>query len=234
MKYRRRIKRDIVEWDVVNWWKFIETIESKSIDCKHKKVLELGARNGGLSLYYAKKHARVICSDVYGPSPLAHELHQKYKVMTNIEYQAIDATNIPDSYKNQFDFVTFKSVFGGIGAGGNIDKQRKMATNIRKCLKPGGLVIFAENMQASKIHQFFRERFRTYGTRWHYEREKEIEELFGDFELCHKEYCGVLGCFGWKEWMRTVLGRLDTILFERIFPDKWKYIGIFIYKKPEE
>lgn len=54
MKYGRRIKRDIVEWDVVNWWKFIETIESKSIDCKHKKVLELGARNGGLSLYYAK------------------------------------------------------------------------------------------------------------------------------------------------------------------------------------
>ena len=44
------LKKEIIEWDVINWGKFIDFIESANIDFNGKKVLEVGARDGGLSL----------------------------------------------------------------------------------------------------------------------------------------------------------------------------------------
>lgn len=91
-------------------------------------------------------------------------------------------------------------------------------------------MIFADNMRASNLHHFFRVHFRKHGTKWNYESEQEI----ADFELLDHYHCGVFGCFGLNEKLKNILGKLDTILFERIVPDKWKYIGIFIYRKPAE
>lgn len=231
MKYYYKIKKDIIEWDIINWWKFIEKILNNNINLKNKEVLEFGARNGGLSLFYGLNNANVLCSDVRGSFSYARQLHKKYRVDQKITYKIIDATDVSDEYNEKFDIITFKSVLGGIGSLGN-NKQKKMIACIKRCLRPGGLVIFADNMQASSLHSFFRTHFREHGRRWHYESEQDILELFSEFELCDKSYCGVIGCFGLNEKMRNFFGRLDTLLFDRICPDKWKYIGIFIYRKP--
>lgn len=46
---------DVIEWDVVNWGKFLKFIEKQNIEISDKHILELGARRGGLSLYFANR-----------------------------------------------------------------------------------------------------------------------------------------------------------------------------------
>ena len=53
MDYTQELKRDIIEWDIVNWWRFIEFIDQSGIGFEGKKILDIGGRNGGLSLYCA-------------------------------------------------------------------------------------------------------------------------------------------------------------------------------------
>lgn len=52
MDYTQELKRDVIEWDIVNWWKFIEFIDQSGIGFEGKKILDIGGRNGGLSLYF--------------------------------------------------------------------------------------------------------------------------------------------------------------------------------------
>ena len=225
-------RNNFVEWDTVNWSKLIDVIESSGIDLQGKKVLELGARNGGLSLYYALNGAEVLCSDVTKdfPSQRAIHLHEKYHLQDRITYAQIDALNIPEKYHGKFDVVTFKSILGGIGSH-DTELESIAVRNIAQCLKPGGYAIFAENMKSSSLHQFFR-RTRKYS--WHYQTEENILSLFGEkFSLVEKCYCGFLGCFGVTEGMREVLGYLDRYIFDRVVPERWKYVGIFIFKLRE-
>src|SRR6478609_10988283 len=80
-----------IEWDVFNWsnalvhWSGI--VKSLSKDAK---ILCLGERNGGLSLWFALQGFRVTCSDFGGPTDAARELHRKYGISDFIEYADIN------------------------------------------------------------------------------------------------------------------------------------------------
>lgn len=226
-----RLRKDIIEWDVRNWGTVIDFIEANQMDFKGKSVLELGARNGGLSLYYALKGAKVVCSDLEGPTKEAHKLHERYGVSKSVEYAAIDATDIPDKYKGKFDYITFKSVIGGIGSWNDLKAQKKCVACCYKCLKPGGRLIFADNMKASVVHRIARRLFVKWGGKWHYETKKEIHMLMRKFKLIDERYVGVAGCFGRSEESRNRLGKLDSCFLNKIVPDSWKYIGMYIYEK---
>lgn len=160
---QEELKRDIVEWDVTNWGKVIDFIENNNMDFNEKSILEIGARNGGLSLYYALRGANVVCSDLNGPTEQAHILHEKYGVSDRIEYADIDATKIPDRYKEQFDYITFKSVIGGIGSWNDLKAQKSAVASCYECLKPGGRLIFADNMVGSPLHCLARHLFVKWG-----------------------------------------------------------------------
>ena len=56
---------DIIGWDIVNWSKSFD-FWNQHIDVRDKgyQCLELGARQGGLSLWLALNNNKVICSDV--------------------------------------------------------------------------------------------------------------------------------------------------------------------------
>ena len=60
-----KIPEEVIEWDVKNWSRAIEFWE-KDIpeNLEGMKVLDIGGRNGGLSLFWALKGADVVCSDV--------------------------------------------------------------------------------------------------------------------------------------------------------------------------
>ena len=110
----KEFMQDVIEWDIKNWWRAISFWEEvyPMQDLSGKKVLDIGGRNGGLSLYFALKGADVICSDIREDGfAKARELHKKYNVQQKVTYEAIDATNIP--YKEYFDIICFKSVLGG-------------------------------------------------------------------------------------------------------------------------
>lgn len=111
----KTLLRDIIEWDVKNWSVILE-FWNKSINTLDKnnkiKALELGSRNGGLSLWLALNNIETICTDL-NVSIKAKELHTKYKVNNLISYDKVDITDI--KFENDtFDIVIFKSVLGAL------------------------------------------------------------------------------------------------------------------------
>lgn len=229
-KMKRSEIIDITEWDSVNWGKALACIERLGLPIEGKNVLEIGSRNGGMSLFFAKRGATCLCTDLFVPGDAAKAKHKKWNVEDRIKYAALDATQIPDDFENSFDIITFKSVLGGVGSHKNIKKEKKMVEEIKKSLKDGGYVVFVENMKATKIHEVLRKSFRKYGDSWHYQDDNNITNLFSDYKLVSKKYFGFLGLFGPNETVRRVLGYIDNF-FELFIPNRSRYIGVYIFKK---
>jgi ubiquinone/menaquinone biosynthesis C-methylase UbiE len=223
--------KDVIEWDVRNWSKSLNYwLEETSLELMDRKALEIGSRNGGLSLWLAKQGCKVTCSDVNGPSEKAKEIHQKHGIDHLVEYKGIDATNIP--YENEaFDIVVFKSVLGGIGSNNNKDAQYKAINEIYRVLKPGGELFFAENLVASPLHTFLRKNFTSWGENWRYLSISEIEEFLNPFS--DKKYLstGFLAALGRSEKQRDILGLIDHLFVNKITPRNWKYIVVGLAKK---
>lgn len=230
MSRKKELIRDIVEWDVKNWWRAIEFWESKEADSfQGKKVLDIGGRSGGLSLYWALKGADVICSDISEDGfEKAKRLHEKYGVENHIRYEVIDATQIP--YENEFDVICFKSVLGGVGYDDNYDRQKQMMRNIYAALKDEGRLYFCENLIASPIHQTARKRYVGWGKRWRYLKLQEICELTEDFSEVNKKTIGFFGVFGRKRWLSETLGEIDGC-FDRYIKGEWRYIVTCVCNK---
>ena len=71
--------------------------------------------------------------------------------------------------------IVFKTIIGGIGSNDNYEIQQKVFKEIYKALKPGGKLLFAENLVASKFHQQLRKKFVNWGNSWRYVSIKEME-----------------------------------------------------------
>lgn len=223
------LKKDIIQWDINSWSKTLAYWE-KSIDWSTiNNGLELGGRQGGLSLWLALKGKQTICSDLKDVKNTAEKLHLKYNVSSLVQYQDIDATNIP--YENHFDIIAFKSIIGGIGRNDNYKIQQKVFKEIYKALKPGGKLLFAENLIASPLHQKLRKSFVNWGGTWRYLSIKEIKECLQDFSSFEIKSTGILGTLGRNENQRNFLSSIDEILLNKICPDKWKYIAYGIATK---
>ncbi len=220
--FNKQVLRDIFEWDVTNWSKSLAVWE-KYLSFPGQHCLELGARSGGLSLLLSLNGHNVICSDIENPIHTASKIHSKYinTLHGDIKYQAIDATNIP--YDEEFDIVIFKSILGGIGSYGKNDLQLLALENIHKSLKPGGVLLFAENLSGSKIHAIFRKKFIKWGKRWNYLNYQDIDYMFDNYSELEYSAFGVLGTFGRNEGQRNILGIMDHYL-DYAFPPNSKYI----------
>src|SRR5438093_11928226 len=93
---------DFIEWDVRNWSAALDFwLAHTTQNLSTCSALELGSRNGGLSLWMAQQGARVLSSDVDRPTEAAVQLHRACGVSHLIQYEAIDATSIP--YIRKFD-----------------------------------------------------------------------------------------------------------------------------------
>ncbi len=225
---------DIIGWDIVNWSKSF-AFWDKHLDVKDKdyQCLELGARQGGLSLWLALNNNQVICSDV-SYTDQQHELdktialHKKHNCDQNISYEAIDASNIP--YKNHFDLVVFKSVLGGVSIESEKRLEQQTIDSIHKSLKPGGRVVFIENLEGSFLHMYARKKFVGWGSKWHYMKLKDITNLFDSYKSLKYQTVGFFGAFGKTEKQRQFLGRLDTLI-EKIIPKHKRYVMIGIAEK---
>ncbi|HEX8776467.1 MAG TPA: class I SAM-dependent methyltransferase [Pyrinomonadaceae bacterium] len=215
---------DVIEWDVLNWSLALDFWEQRSaLDLKNCIALELGAANGGLTLWLALKGARIVCSDLHGPTALARALHRKYNVEHLIEYRAINATSIP--YTNHFDLVIFKSMLGDIGRGDRTDLQARAMEESFRALKPGGEIWFAENLRGSALHRLSR-RFIKRGRLWRYLSIGETRRLLESFSGQQYLAAGFLGVFGRDGSFRNVLGAIDRLVCNRLFPDHWKYLVV--------
>lgn len=192
-------------------------LDGGPLDC-----LELGARGGGLTLWMARAGHRVICSDLEKSEGRARPLLERYGITSGVTYQDIDATAIP--YDDHFDRIVFKSVLGGIGSNDSIERQRCAVQSIHRALKPGGKLLFAENLAGSPLHEYLRRRFVQWGERWRYPTLAEMRGFLEPFRDVRYGTTGFLGTFGRSESQRSVLAALDDVALNRVVPEQWHYI----------
>lgn len=167
----------------------------------------------------------MVCSNLKLPDEKTKKIHHKYNCQPYIAYEAIDATNIP--YDNHFDFITFKSILGGIPGDGR-EVKIKTINQIHNSLKPGGKLLFAENLSASIFHKILRCWF---GTKdWNYLKLDDLDFVFSSFSHVRYTTVGFFGCLGRNERQRILLGKLDKY-FDWMIPQKWRYIIIGVATK---
>ncbi len=220
---------EVIEWDVMNWSLALDFWGTWSaLDLQNCCALELGAGNGGLSLWLALQGAFVVCSDLRNPARFARALHKKYNVENRVEYQAISTTHIP--YENHFDLVVFKSMLGDVGRNNHHELQHLAVEEIFKSLKPGGELWFAENLVGSPLHRLTR-RFIRRGKLWRYLTIEETGQLLENFSEEHHATAGFLGVFGRDGRSRNLLGALDRYVCNRLVPERWKYVVIVRARK---
>lgn len=223
---KKEFYRAVVEWDTINWaaavdfWHINARLRSQTLN-----ILEIGARNGGLSLLFAKLNnsdkTTITCSDLNSPKDNAQVLHHQFNVEQKITYKALNALDLNET--NVYDIICFKSVLGGIGHDDNPEAQKKAICNIYRALKPGGYLLFAENLIASRLHQLLRKRFVPWGSSWRYVSIAEILLFCNMFSHIEYKCLGFLGAFGRTEKQRCILGLIDRY-FDRFLPDNMKYI----------
>jgi ubiquinone/menaquinone biosynthesis C-methylase UbiE len=215
---------DIIEWDVGSWSRALFLWDQALVDrVAPQRVLEIGSRRGGLTLYFALKGYRVVCSDLGGPSPQAAALHDRYGISGRVEYGDVDVTAIP--YPDaSFDIVAYKSVLGAIRIEPPLQAQRAAIREIYRVLKPGGLVLFAENLAASPLHRWLRRRLTRWGARWQYPTAAELRSLLDRFACVELRTFGFLAALGRSEGQRRTLHRLDRAIMPLV-PTGYRYIG---------
>lgn len=214
--------RDVIEWDVENWSRALAFWRRSLPRADSLECLELGARRGGLSLWLALQGHRVICSDLQDNRTVAAPLHEAYGVADRVTYEAIDATQIP--YENRFDVIAFKSMLGGVAWDGDAARQARAVQSIYSALRPGGVLLFAENLRGSPLHQLLRRRFVTWNDVWRYVTIEEMLGYFTPFSNVDYDTTGFLGLLGRTPQLSRAFGKIDGAIFDRLAPRSMRYI----------
>jgi SAM-dependent methyltransferase len=219
---RTRLIDEIIVWDIANWSRFLPFCEP-FLDPNPigKQALEVGGRGGGLSLYLALKGYGVVCSNLEVPEVEARALHARHGVADKITYRAVDIL-APPYPEASFDLIVFKSVLHALG------QERFQAQAIQelyRLLRPGGLLLFAENLRASPMHRVLRRLFRPAWLlrRRRYPTAAENRLWCRNFREFQGETWGFLGTMVRQERLRRHLARLEVGIMPCV-PREWRYI----------
>lgn len=230
--------KDIIGWDVPNWSVALSYWQPW-LDCTtgaKQRVLVLGERNGGISLWFALLGFRVLCSDLGVPNEPVLRMHHRWGVGDRIEYAAVDVFDIqfPDA---SFDIVACKSVIGGLSSvysdrsTRTIPHQRLAVNEIHRILKPGGVFCGAENLRGTVLHMLMRRVRHGRKLGWRYLRGAEVRWLFEDFARCEQQAYGFLGThWGNLFGLNTMCARFDRFVSPAL-PFEWHYISFIRARK---
>ncbi|SKA20419.1 Methyltransferase domain-containing protein [Chitinophaga eiseniae] len=209
------------EWDVDSWSRAMKLWErGLNLAGDPKNALEIGGRRGGLSFFLAKEHEMdVVCSDLNNPCNYARPLHETFQVADKISYAAVDCTKIPYD-DDTFDVVVFKSVIGALG---DLEKQKLAINEMYRVLKTGGVLLFAENLQATKIHMLLRKKLVRWSSYWRYLHIKDTSSFLSPFRVKEHRSTGFIAIFLPDGILRKVAAFTDKILCP-ILPSSFHYI----------
>jgi SAM-dependent methyltransferase len=221
---------EIIGWDVVNWSQALAFWSSRARLPQAASCLELGCGgNSSLALWLATLGNSVVCSDFGGVPEATRAAHRRHDVAHRIAYADVDAKTLVD--QNRFDVIAFKSVLGGIVREDPAALSREVIRKVYDALKPGGVLLFAENLRSTPLHHFARSHCTGRGGTWHYFSLAEIEEMLRGFRSFEVKTFGFLGCFGRSEAQRRFLGKLDRSLLDKLVPARWHYVAAVIAYK---
>jgi SAM-dependent methyltransferase len=215
--------KDIMQWDVRTWSRALPLWEKYLPAVSGGMAIELGGREGGLSLYLASRGMRVLCTDIEDVREKAQPLHACYQVGHLVSYEVVDATAIPR--ENHFDVVIFKSIIGGIGRNEHPELQQQTFDSIYRSLKPGGVLLFAENLKGSPLHAWMRKKFVRWGNEWRYVETRELRHYLRSFNHVDLRTTGFASAFGRSETQRHLLSYADSAFFNSLVPSSWHYVS---------
>lgn len=182
-------------------------------------ALALGERDGGLSLLLAEHGCDVICSDLKGPTDQARSMHETLGWDWAIDYRSIDALAIPFP-DSSFQVVAFKSMLGALSTK---ERQARAVREMHRVLKPGGVLLFAENLHGTVMHRWLRKRFVPWDSYWRYLDPWSDRDLFAPFARLEEGTTGLLANLGRSEAQRDVLARMDGVVAPLV-PATWRTI----------
>jgi ubiquinone/menaquinone biosynthesis C-methylase UbiE len=160
----------------------------------------------------------VICSDVKNPAQQADELHKPYRDQFKIEYREVNALSMPFG-DNTFDVVMFKSFLGYLSQ----SDQNKAIEEIRRVLKPGGILLFAENLKGSFLHRFIRHYFVSWGRNWNYITMAEVKNMTRAYSSYYYKSAGFLSLFFPNPVLKSLVYPIDVLICSGL-PAKLKYV----------
>lgn len=198
------------QWEVRTWSRALPLWQQamRSIPGSGGHALALGERDGGLGLMLAEHGFATVCSDLNGPTERARRLHATFGWDEVVAYEAIDATAIPKP-DACFDVVVFKSMLGALG---DKEKQVRAIRETHRVLKPGGVLLFAENLTGTAMHRWLRKRFVAWEHYWRYLHPVRDRDLFAPFATLDDRTTGLLANLGRTEGQRDLLARVDALL----------------------
>jgi len=229
---------DIVGWDVRTWARAVEAWRRALARAEARQpgrpleALELGAGPGGPSLWLTLKGHHVTCTNYDNTELLARPLHERYGVADRITYRDLDVlSSTPDS--ERYDVIVFKSVLGGLG-GEDASRAAAAMAWIRASLRPGGTLLFAENIRGTWGHRLARRiAYRVRGASWRFLPLSELRAHLAGFESVELAEGGVLAVLGTTESKRDVLAKVDQAFLDRIVPRSWHYMAYGSAMKPD-
>jgi len=221
---------DILGWDVRTWSRAVEAWQAplRRAALRHPdrplQTLELGAGPGGPSLWLAAQGHQVTCTNYDNTELLARPLHERYGVTDRIEYRDLDVLSAaPEA--DRYDVIVFKSVLGGLG-GDDASRAATAMAWIFASLRPGGTLLFAENIRGTWGHRLARSvAYRVRGASWRFLPLRELRAHLAPFESVELTASGFLAVLGTTESARDRLARADEALFDRIVPASWHYMA---------
>lgn len=199
------------------------------------RVLTVGERNGGISLWFALQGYQVTCSDYGGPTPQARDLHGKYGVTDRISYADVNifASPYPDL---SFDIVACKSVIGGLKlvksdrSTRTLNNQSLAIAEIHRVLSPGGFFLGAENLMGTPLHQLTRRWSKQGRLGWRHLTLGEIRQLFAGFDRMEQQAYGFFGSRSTRFALDRLTATLDSV-FCPFLHANWQYVGFIRARK---
>jgi hypothetical protein len=220
----RDLLSDIFGWDVITWSSSLEHWQRHAtVDFTRSTALEIGAgQSGGVSLWLALQGCEVVCSTLGGVPERVRALHCRYGVAHRVRYASLDVLDL--SERNTYDVIAFKSVLGGIGANDRADLQARAIARLHAALKPGGNLLFAENLAATRVHALLRMRFGAGKDGWRYLTVREMARMLRPFAAVRYNTAGFFGAWGSSERQLQMSGALDGFLCRWVVPASWQYV----------
>jgi len=215
---------DVLGWDVVTWSRALAWWQQHTtVDLTRSRALEIGAgESGGLSLWLALQGCDVLCTTPGNVSERVRARHRRYGVGHRIRYASLDALDLTD--EQAFDVIAFKSVLGGIGTGGKVERQHQTMTRLHGALACGGNLLFAENLAGTRAHAALRSRFGAGKDLWQYPTLREMDRLLAPFSVVHATTAGFAGAWGMNDTQRRLSGAVDAFLCRWLVPASWQYV----------
>lgn len=228
-------RKDVIEWDVLNWSRLVAywqpVIEKLP---RNARVLAIGERRGGLSLWLASLGFSVECTDIADHFHEARTLHHKHGLEKQISYRLLDIVNECPGAET-YDIIIAKSVLGGLkmdrsdAATRTKTAQIQAIENIQRSLKPGGYFFSAENMEGGRLVQLMRSLSgKTRG--WQHLAYKDLTTLFSPFRIVETKTFGILPTLFPYSWLNSIMYFLNKyVLF--ILPVGNRYIAFTTAQK---